>query len=839
MVKSVLNAALTEAFGLVFPAVLSLFASLAPLAFLTIEGIRQIVPQSFSALSLSTQYEYLLSLLPYVSVQLAVVLHTCALHYPMQMGFQQAGFDWLVETFCSTVTSSRKTGRTSAAPAMFGSLPWCKERYRIKAHPGALTKVGMYAHDAFRALFAQPAAVSRLLCEHWHSLEGLTDDQVAGVLTYYMVCGPSLGYARALDLALLGATQPDHAKALSTAIKSLGWNATSLGSRVCELNTLAGRGVGAVDMHKEIRRRSGAGGRATVVNVAPEELEWAIGQVYDEELGAVAYTGFDSWFNLRWLKMANGAHSAAAGRYGNHTTAQPVRKVGARMHRKAFAEQVTLADAYTWTGDVVVTPSAKLEHGKTRALFSCDSVSMMWFAHLFEAAESAWGNHHSILDPGAAGTIGMGKLLYKMKRARTICLMADYDDFNSQHSLMAQQLVVDLLCARVGVPAGVRARLVSSFERMYIVVGGVATRVTGTLMSGHRGTSFINTVLNRAYMLIAHKRAGVPATCKHVGDDIVAAFNDLNEVQRVMAEASMLGLRLNRNKQSIGTYGMEFLRVAYDNRGNAYGYVARAIAAFVSGSWTSPTGLDPLEVVQNGIASVYTIGNRVGDRDVWRMFTYAVARRAQMPLDTVADLLSGRVALADGPVFCAANVIESRAVGVVVRPLNTTPAADYLGLPDHATADYAAHTENEIDRALVATTNTTWRAALLESSYYKDKHSSGAAAHVATSVRPKVTLALKSCVGTDQLLSTRTLGSDLRSSPVFMAMYRITRPKDMERLVKAALPRYSGYAWQRAVEGSQVGRNSFCGWLPYADMMALNSRVHLCRVIHDVNDYYV
>ncbi len=98
--------------------------------------------------------------------------------------------------------------------------------------------------------------------------------------------------------------------------------------------------------------------------------------------------------------------------------------------------------------------------------------------------------------------------------------MLDYDDFNSQHSLESIKLLFETVCEYVGYDADLSARVINSFDQSEVYVGGAKCgRLRGTLMSGHRGTTFINTILNEAYILCAYPRARNYYRL-HVGDDV-------------------------------------------------------------------------------------------------------------------------------------------------------------------------------------------------------------------------------------------------------------------------------------------------------------------------------
>lgn len=89
--------------------------------------------------------------------------------------------------------------------------------------------------------------------------------------------------------------------------------------------------------------------------------------------------------------------------------------------------------------------------------------------------------------------------------------MLDYDDYNARHPLEYQQMVIEELVAHSGYDPVLGQRLADSFNNMYLFRPDTREpqQLKGTLMSGHRATTFINSVLNYAYA------SGVPSTQGH------------------------------------------------------------------------------------------------------------------------------------------------------------------------------------------------------------------------------------------------------------------------------------------------------------------------------------
>ncbi len=95
----------------------------------------------------------------------------------------------------------------------------------------------------------------------------------------------------------------------------------------------------------------------------------------------------------------------------------------------------------------------------------------------------------------------------------------DYEDFNSAHTIDAQKIVVEELF--VGLEPKWHNWLIDSFDDIKVRdLQGEWRRVNGTLMSGHRMTSVINTILNAAYIrLVLGDELYLRIHSEHVGDD--------------------------------------------------------------------------------------------------------------------------------------------------------------------------------------------------------------------------------------------------------------------------------------------------------------------------------
>ncbi len=140
-----------------------------------------------------------------------------------------------------------------------------------------------------------------------------------------------------------------------------------------------------------------------------------------------------------------------------------------------------------------ISRSEKLEHGKTRALYACDSVNYFHFDARCTAIERVWLNNCAVLQP--AGASNYNDFRDRAKKLKKYKVMLDFKNFNSAHTLRAQEIVIEELFS--GLDPEWLDWLVRSINNMYITrIDGVQRWVRGTLMSGHRMTSIIITTLS-------------------------------------------------------------------------------------------------------------------------------------------------------------------------------------------------------------------------------------------------------------------------------------------------------------------------------------------------------
>lgn len=254
--------------------------------------------------------------------------------------------------------------------------------------------------------------------------------------------------------------------------------------------------------------------------------------------------------------------------------------------KKGFFASSTQASLDTWLDrepEINSYTSTKYEWGKTRALYGCDVSSHL---HADFALNKCEETFPSYVPTGSRATedyvAGISKGLKKF-----IPFCYDYDDFNSQHSF--QSMTAVLLAWRDVYGGQLSSDQLESLEWTIKSVSKQFVhnsqtndhyRTAGTLFSGWRLTTFMNTALNYAYL----HAAGINQKMKyslHNGDDVLASAMSLKEVIQLIKATERFNIRAQTSKMNIGTIA-EFLRMdlhASDKTGKQY--LARAISTFV------------------------------------------------------------------------------------------------------------------------------------------------------------------------------------------------------------------------------------------------------------------
>lgn len=269
---------------------------------------------------------------------------------------------------------------------------------------------------------------------------------------------------------------------------------------------------------------------------------------------------------------------------------------------------------------IYASTSTKYEWGKVRALYGCDVTSFLHADFAMKMVENTLPSYFPVGE--RANDRYVKTVLDRMNYGVPFCY--DYDDFNSQHSITSMQAVIDAWAAVYG-DMLTREQLDSlawtkaSIANQEVFFSDLkrTVRVNGTLLSGWRLTSFINTVLNRVYLEEAGLQEQVEYAV-HNGDDMYASCDTILNAMTVVRNGRNLQIRAQVSKTNIGTIG-EFLRVdARARNPSGAQYFARAVATAVHGRIEIGKANDARNALQACATRAEAMARRGGERKAVR-----------------------------------------------------------------------------------------------------------------------------------------------------------------------------------------------------------------------------
>jgi hypothetical protein len=690
--------------------------------------------------------------------------------------------------------------------------------FPVKKMHAASRKANAYFSEVYADCVRYYPVVASYIQMFSGAMQYFTNDQAASHVVYSIALSGHFSIETAVEMSARAICDPAGSKALTTVLKSLGANSTIHGALLCEAQCLQGRGVGDIDLASRCRERVGESGRRMCPDLFPDsELERAIRVVVDEELdlGRYEYIDLDKFWSSRWLWSVNGAHSPAL---ANHEPKLGV-DIKGRIHRKVAFENWTVNPVVGWDGMTYVSPAAKLEHGKTRLVLACDTRNYLAFSHLFAPIEKCWRNKRTLLDPGKGGCLGIVNRVLELRGS--MWLMLDYDDFNAQHTLKAQQLVIKVLCEKVGFPAKLSAPLIRSFERMLVVCEGKDIGFfSATLMSGHRGTTMLNSVLNSAYIYAACPDMWCRFSSMHTGDDVVARFSNPNDIGILLSSLRAHGVKINPMKQSVGLLCAEFLRMCITDRA-CRGYVTRSIASMISGNWTNDLSLGPSEQLLQSVVSSRAIANRCASALIPQVFTSSSAARSRVAREKVRRLLLGEIALGNGPIY--------KTTSPTVEQLHITEERvelEELSVPHNATSQYLSCHAVPVERLAFELTGASVLKPMVESSYSRTIRSATDAGRLAKLQRSTTSISVPVNGYTDVELSRLPDKKDgLLSFYPLLQFVKSKLTKDNIRQLLHYVGCESASNPELKAWGSEAKSIIVKGYFPYSEAAAACSKI--------------
>lgn len=433
---------------------------------------------------------------------------------------------------------------------------------------------------------------ANIVLSRLRKVEGVTEAVVSTFLCYILYARPQVAYLIACSKRLwreqidvLGLA--NILKTLSTPLKSMQRHEILDLSQMFELQVLVNRGVGKVDWSKEKENRL----QPNVVKVDPRDVYREARQAF--QMGkrhGYRYTKMDmnKYIDCRWEWVPSGSvHSQYADdkrfiakNYRHRTKFVTLNMMDAEHIRGMFNRR---PEIHAWA-------SVKYEWAKQRAIYGVDLTSTVLTNYAMYRCEEVLKHRFPVGEDAEAGRVHK-RLKYMLQDAESYCY--DFDDFNAQHSIESMQAVLLAYQAEFSDDMSDDQKLamewvIQSVGRM-IVHNNEEDRdeqyeLAGTLMSGWRLTTFMNSVLNYVYFRIsgALDQPDVIDSV-HNGDDVLLSVKSLRAVLSVDHHMSKINARSQPAKCNAFSIG-EFLRVEHKidkDKGLGAQYLARAAATMV------------------------------------------------------------------------------------------------------------------------------------------------------------------------------------------------------------------------------------------------------------------
>nr|WMV64380.1 putative RNA-dependent RNA polymerase [Uromyces fabae virus] len=346
-----------------------------------------------------------------------------------------------------------------------------------------------------------------------------------------------------------------------------------------ELEVLVNRGVGGIDWNQEKINRT----KPELAKVDQAQMYEIIKQLFKTLRGMGGRPEIYTWENFwndRWRWAPTGAYHS---QYEEDLSVVPD---DPGLKNKFFCLNATKNKGFNYyynrTPETVAWSSKKYEWGKERAIYGVDITNFIMSSFAMSGCEQVL---EKLFPIGATAEANQVKKTVGETLKNGIPFCFDFEDFNSQHSFESMDTVLkaykDIFADKLNGEQVAAINWLRKANTQTTILNDVTGpyKTNGTLLSGWRLTTFMNTVLNYAYTKMCMRGQVLVST--HNGDDILAAVTNLQQVQILMTGAYKQNIRFQKTKCFLGSVA-EFLRV--DHRtGTGSQYLARAVSTFVHG----------------------------------------------------------------------------------------------------------------------------------------------------------------------------------------------------------------------------------------------------------------
>lgn len=382
-----------------------------------------------------------------------------------------------------------------------------------------------------------------------------------------------------------------------------------------ELEVLVNRGIGKVDWKQERKNRT-----------EPVLAEFEEQDIYNTTVelfrkinrlgGKVQKSRWESHWKKRWQWAPTGAyHSQYKEDDQYKAESQDLKN---KLYSFCRMPNLSFEHFNSRKPSIVAWPSTKYEWGKQRAIYGVDITNFIMSSFGMAGCENYL---ETVFPIGSTAQEKYVQNSVKETLRNGVPFCFDYEDFNSQHSVGSMKAVLlayrdvnknDLTQEQVRSIDW----LIESLEDCVVIEGENKTyKVKGTLLSGWRITTFMNTVLNYVYLKSSSNVGG--SVSLHNGDDVLAAVKDIRMVQNIQKGARRHNLRFQSSKCFLGAIA-EFLRVDH-KKGDGTQYLARGVSTLVHGPTETNIPTDLRQILSSNKTRMTEVRQRGAREEVLRV----------------------------------------------------------------------------------------------------------------------------------------------------------------------------------------------------------------------------
>nr|WGM49135.1 RNA-dependent RNA polymerase [Umbelopsis dimorpha virus 1a] len=416
---------------------------------------------------------------------------------------------------------------------------------------------------------------------------------------------------------------------------------------IFEIDVLVNRDVGKVDWEGEKYNR-----------IRPNTVNIKSSKVYEEAMKLFRRTDatrekprkleWEEFWKTRWQWSASGSvHSQY------HQDIKNMPKERELRNKFILLTQTPYRDFDFFScrkPEIQAWSSVKYEWGKMRAIYGTDLTSYVLAHYAFYNCEDTLPNEFPVGNKARPSYVS-AKVGAILKNRIPLCI--DFEDFNSGHRNDSMQAVISAYIEAFGDSMTEEQRIAAEWTRRSItetyvndnmgtqtkyktegtlmsgwrlttymnsILNYIYTKLLtqtkykteGTLMSGWRLTTYMNSILNYIYTKLLTQSSSDSYLSVHNGDDVLLGVRNFDIARRAVYNADKYNVRLQRSKCTFGGIA-EFLRVDRV-RGDFGQYLTRNVATLMHARIESKLALSVVDLVEACEERLREFVQRGGDR---------------------------------------------------------------------------------------------------------------------------------------------------------------------------------------------------------------------------------